>query len=87
MKQEVILAQPVIDAPRFVLRLRCAPSDAGLLRLYAADRRVAQMTTSIPHPYPPGAPRPSSPMRRNRGARPMSGRMDASGAGGSELLA
>lgn len=30
-------------------------SDTGPLGLYAGDRRVASMTTSIPHPYPPGA--------------------------------
>lgn len=50
----VRVALPVIPASRFVLRpLRS--SDAGLIQLYAADRRVAEMTTSIPHPYPPGA--------------------------------
>lgn len=45
---------PVIEAARFVLRpLR--HSDAGLIRLYTSDRRVAEMTTTIPHPLPPGA--------------------------------
>jgi len=47
-----------IDQPELVtLRLRLrrlAPSDAGLIQLYASDARVARMTTSIPHPYPPG---------------------------------
>ena len=43
-----------IETDRLILRpLR--PSDAGPMALYAADRRVAWMTTSIPHPYPPGA--------------------------------
>ena len=47
-------AQPVIEAPRAVLRpLR--RSDAGLISLHPADERVARMTTSIPHPLPPGA--------------------------------
>ncbi|WP_439138939.1 GNAT family N-acetyltransferase [Roseicyclus sp.] len=54
MKQETIIAQPVIETARMLLRpLRNA--DAGLMRLYAGDRRVAEMTTNIPHPYPPGA--------------------------------
>ncbi|MEM8977952.1 MAG: GNAT family N-acetyltransferase [Pseudomonadota bacterium] len=30
-------------------------SDKGLLEQYCADKRVAEMTTSIPHPLPPGA--------------------------------
>jgi RimJ/RimL family protein N-acetyltransferase len=47
-------AQPVIDAERLTLRpLR--RSDMGLLEFYAGDARVARMTTSIPHPLPPGA--------------------------------
>ena len=37
MKQETIVAQPVIEAPRMILRPLRA-SDAGLVALYAADR-------------------------------------------------
>ncbi len=48
------LAQPVIAAGRFVLRpLR--RSDAGPIRHWASDVRVARGTRSVPHPYPPGA--------------------------------
>ena len=47
-------AQPVMTTARLVLRpLR--RSDMGLIDLYAGDRRVATMTSSIPHPLPPGA--------------------------------
>lgn len=46
--------QPVIAASRFVLR-PVRGSDAGLLRLYAGDERVARATRTIPHPLPPGA--------------------------------
>ncbi len=54
MMLEQITTQAVIDAERFALRpLR--RSDMGLIELYAGDERVARMTTSIPHPYPPGA--------------------------------
>ena len=54
MRLDQITTQMVIDAERFDLRpLRL--SDMGLIELYARDERVARMTTSIPHPYPPGA--------------------------------
>ena len=54
MKLDQIINQPVIEAERFDLRpLR--RSDQGLIELYAGDHRVASMTTSIPHPLPPGA--------------------------------
>lgn len=47
------IPQPVIEAERLVLRpLR--RQDADLLALYAADRRVAEGTRSIPHPLPKG---------------------------------
>ncbi|MGJ8545541.1 MAG: GNAT family N-acetyltransferase [Sulfitobacter sp.] len=48
-----ITQQPVIETERFNLR-PVRQSDAGLLSLYAGDQRVAHMTTSIPHPLPPG---------------------------------
>jgi len=49
-----IVAQPVIEADRFILRpLR--KSDAGLLTMHAGDKRVAEATRAIPHPLPPGA--------------------------------
>ncbi len=54
MMLDQITTQEVINAGRFDLRpLR--RSDMGLIELYAGDQRVARMTTSIPHPYPPGA--------------------------------
>lgn len=47
-------SQPVVAAERFVIRpLR--KSDAGLISMYAADKRVALGTRSIPHPLPPGS--------------------------------
>ncbi|WP_113911230.1 GNAT family N-acetyltransferase [Roseovarius dicentrarchi] len=49
-----IYSQPVISAGLYDLRpLR--PSDAGLMTLYTSDIRVAQTTSSIAHPLPPGA--------------------------------
>ncbi|VDC30273.1 GNAT family N-acetyltransferase [Pseudogemmobacter humi] len=43
-----------IEAGRFVLRA-VRTSDAGLIAHYAGDRRVAEATQNIPHPFPPGA--------------------------------
>jgi RimJ/RimL family protein N-acetyltransferase len=43
-----------LETERLLLRA-LRPSDAGPMTLYASDPRVARMTTSIPHPYPPGA--------------------------------
>lgn len=54
MMQEPIVVQPALAAERFVLRpLR--RSDAGLIAMYSADKRLAEGTRSIPHPLPPGA--------------------------------
>ncbi|MBV6637790.1 MAG: GNAT family N-acetyltransferase, partial [Mameliella sp.] len=46
--------QPVVRTDRFDLR-PVRRSDIGLMELYTGDERVARMTTSIPHPLPPGA--------------------------------
>ena len=85
MKQETIVQQTVVETPRFVLRpLRT--SDSGLLELYASDRRVAEQTTSIPHPLPPGAAAAlvAKAQRPDRNEHVWA--MDASDQGGSELL-
>lgn len=51
--QDTVVVQPVIETARVDLRpLR--RSDMGLIEMYASDERVARMTTSIPHPVPPG---------------------------------
>lgn len=53
MEMEKITLQSVIETERFDLRpLR--RSDTGLIELYGSDARIARMTTSIPHPLPPG---------------------------------
>ncbi len=53
MKYETIIAQAVIETARLTLR-PMRDSDAGLLEMYASDRRVAE-ATGIPHPLPPGS--------------------------------
>ncbi len=53
MKSDILPGQPELIGQRLVLRpLR--RSDVGLLELYASDARIARMTATIPHPYPPG---------------------------------
>ncbi len=54
MKIEAIIDQPVIPTDWFDLR-PVRKWDQGLIELYGGDARVARMTTSIPHPLPPGA--------------------------------
>ncbi|UWQ89491.1 GNAT family N-acetyltransferase [Aliisedimentitalea scapharcae] len=54
MSLDYLVAQPVLEAERFILR-PVRKSDTGLISHYASDERVARMTTSIAHPLPPGA--------------------------------
>jgi RimJ/RimL family protein N-acetyltransferase len=53
MEMERIPVQAVIETERFDLRPP-RRSDSGLIELYGGDERVARMTTSLPHPLPPG---------------------------------
>ncbi|MBO6603864.1 MULTISPECIES: GNAT family N-acetyltransferase [Paracoccaceae] len=85
MKQEAIIAQAVIDTPRFVLR-PVRGSDAGLMKMYTSDKRVAEMTTTIPHPLPPGATEMFIAGAQAGDRSEHVWVMDASNAGGSELL-
>jgi RimJ/RimL family protein N-acetyltransferase len=76
-------ALPVIPSERFVLRPLRA-SDAGLVQLYASDKRIAEMTTSIPHPYPPGAAEAFIARALAEGGAHWA--LDASAHGSSELM-
>lgn len=54
MSLDQAVMQPTIKTEHFTLRpLR--KSDEGLIEHYASDLRVAGMTSTIPHPLPPGA--------------------------------
>ena len=54
MEMEKIVTQECVETERFDLRpLR--RSDQGMIELHSGDARVAQMTTSVPHPLPPGS--------------------------------
>lgn len=77
--------QPVLTSDRLTLRpLR--RSDMGRIELYASDRRVAEMTTSIPHPLPPGTT--EAFVTRGLAARPDEyiWAMDAEAVGLGELI-
>lgn len=79
------MALPIVASDRFVLRpLRM--SDAGLIKLYASDRRLAEMTTTIPHPYPPGAAEAFVARTLEDADRHAVWALDGSGHGSSELL-
>jgi RimJ/RimL family protein N-acetyltransferase len=80
---------PVAIAPiptaRFTLRpLRS--SDVGLVAHYAADKRVAEMTTSLPHPMPPGAAEAFVARVTATGSDEVVWAMDATASGLSELV-
>ena len=85
MKIEDITGQPVIEHDRFVLRPLQA-SDAGLILIYAGDERVARMTTSIPHPLPPGASESFIERAHATDRREDVWVIDCSSSGGAELV-
>ena len=85
MKLDQIINQPVIETERFDLRpLR--RSDMGLIEMYGGDARVARMTTSIPHPLPPGVAEAfvARAMAEERDEDIWT--MDGTKSGGSELM-
>jgi RimJ/RimL family protein N-acetyltransferase len=74
-----------ITTERLVLRpLR--PSDAGPITMHSSDERVARMTPSIPHPYPPGAAEAYIEGTRNGRRSEESWAIDATPSGGEELI-
>ena len=84
MRMDAIVNQPVIETEDFDLRpLR--RSDAGLIAHYAGDARVARMTTSIPHPLPPGAVEAYIARARADDREEDVWAMDGTRAGGPEL--
>ena len=46
--------QPILESERLVLRLLTL-EDAPKIQSMVSDKRVSEMTASIPHPYPDGA--------------------------------
>ncbi|WP_163850772.1 GNAT family N-acetyltransferase [Pseudooceanicola aestuarii] len=60
-------------------------SDAGLIDLYGGDERVARMTTSIPHPLPPGSTEAFLRRAQTQDRTEHVWAMDASRQGGAEL--
>lgn len=84
MKLENISTQAVIESETLILRpLR--RSDMGLIEHYCADPRVATMTTSIPHPYPPGAAEAFVQRAMADDRKSDIWAIDGTGSGGPEL--
>lgn len=54
MMLQTIIEQQEIPAERVTLR-PVRISDSGPFSVYAGDERIARMTRTIPHPFPPGA--------------------------------
>lgn len=85
MEMEKIPVQAVVETERVVLRpLR--RSDLGMIELYGGDARVARMTTSIPHPIPPGMVEAyiTRALEENRDADVWA--MDGTKTGAAELM-
>lgn len=82
--EDALTLIPEIGAEGLILRpLR--RSDAGLIELYGSDERVARMTTSIPHPLPPGTTDAFVARATSAPTEEMIWAMDASASGGAEL--
>lgn len=76
--KELVTERMVLRAPK--------ASDAGPMHLFASDLRVAAMTTSIPHPYPPGAAQSYLDGVVSRLDKEVLWSIDASPSGGAEFV-
>ena len=85
MKLETIVNQPVLETERFDLRPLRA-SDAGLIALHTGDLRVAQFTSSIPHPLPPGTTEAFIARVQAENRVEDAWAMDGSKSGGAEVM-
>lgn len=77
--------QVTIPAERFLLR-PVRVSDAGLFAMHAGDARVAEGTSSIPHPLPPGAAEAFVARAMNASGSERVWVMDGTAAGMPEVL-
>ncbi len=85
MKLDPILNQPLVETKRFDLRT-LRKSDMGMIELYGSDVRVARMTTSIPHPLPPGATEAFVQRAMSEGRDEDVWAIDGTKAGGPDLM-
>ncbi len=85
MKLDPILNQPLVETKRFDLRA-LRKSDMGMIELYGSDVRVARMTTSIPHPLPPGATEAFVQRAMSEGRDEDVWAIDGTKAGGPDLM-
>ncbi|MGB3279641.1 MAG: GNAT family N-acetyltransferase [Pseudorhodobacter sp.] len=82
---QTIEEQRTIAAERIVLR-PMRVSDTGLFAMYAGDIRVAEGTSTIPHPLPPGAAEAFVARAMNPSAVERIWVMDGTAIGMPELL-
>ena len=82
---EPITQQAVIETERYQLR-PLQVSDAGLIALHTGDLRVARMTSSIPHPLPPGTTEAFIARCQSAERSEDAWAIDATKSGGAELL-
>ena len=82
---QIDLHPNAIDAGAFMLR-PVRVSDAGLMTHYGSDKRVAEMTVSIPHPLPPGSIEAFIASVTAADSDEVAWVLDATPNGGSEFL-
>lgn len=77
--------QAVIQTRNFDLR-PLVEADAGMIRMYAGDARVAKFTSSIPHPLPPGTTKAFIARAQSQARDEDVWAMDATRTGGPALM-